>query len=492
MRRLIVLENPSDWPLDVPDTAVVPAKLYLTDPKYSQMKSARVFNLCTSYRYQSLGYYVSLVAAARGHKPMPSIATIQDLKAPPTVRVIAEDLDELIQKTFSKIKSGSFTLSSYFGRNVAKRYDPLCHRLFTQFPAPLLRASFDHNGKGWVLDAVRPIAISEIPGEHREFVLRQTQQYFSRPHRVGKVDETRETLYDLAILHNPKEANKPSNERAIKKFIKAAEDVGFAVELLEKDELYERLAEFDAIFLRETTSVNHHTYRLARRAVAEGLIVVDDPESILRCSNKVFLAEALERHRLATPRTAIISRDTAASVEMTIGFPCVLKQPDSSFSQGVIKVPNEATFAAETDRLFRVSELLIVQEFVPTEFDWRVGVLDGEALYVCKYWMAQKHWQIVSRKRSGEADFGRVETLPVEKAPSAVVRLGVRAARMIGRGLFGVDIKEIRGKPVVIEVNDNPSIDAGCEDGVLKDDLYRRIMKSFADRIEAARKGDRR
>ncbi len=49
-----------------------------------------------------------------------------------------------------------------------------------------------------------------------------------------------------------------------------------------------RLAEFDALFIRATTAVNHYTYRMAQKATALGLVVVDDTESILRCTNKVF------------------------------------------------------------------------------------------------------------------------------------------------------------------------------------------------------------
>ena len=58
-------------------------------------------------------------------------------------------------------------------------------------------------------------------------------------------------------------------------------------------------AEFDALFIRETTSVNHHTYRFASRAAAEGLVVIDDPTSIVRCSNKVYQAELFQRHGMS-------------------------------------------------------------------------------------------------------------------------------------------------------------------------------------------------
>jgi broad-specificity NMP kinase len=51
-----------------------------------------------------------------------------------------------------------------------------------------------------------------------------------------------------------------------------------------------------------------------------------------------------------------------------------------------------------------------------------------------------------------------------------------RAAGLIGNGLYGVDLKQIGNRVVVIEVNDNPSIESGVEDGVMKEALYREIV----------------
>ena len=41
----------------------------------------------------------------------------------------------------------------------------------------------------------------------------------------------------------------------------------------------------------------------------------------------------------------------------------------------------------------------------------------------------------------------------------------------------------------MIEVNDNPNIDAGVEDAILRDELYNRIMEVFLDRIERSKAG---
>jgi glutathione synthase/RimK-type ligase-like ATP-grasp enzyme len=484
MAILIVVDEPVDWPLEIPGVELVAARTYVADPRYLERRGDKIFNLCRSYRYQSVGYYVSLLAAARGHKPLPSVATVQDLKSQTLVRTVSEELDRLIQKSLAPLQGKEFVLSIYFGRNLAKRYDRLSLHLFKLFQAPFLRASFAwmEKSRKWQLQNISPIAASEIPADHHLFVIEVAKEYLvgkrrSVPRRVA-------TRYDLAILVDPEEREPPSDQRALGRFLKAAEGVGLNAEMIEKDD-FGRLAEFDALFIRETTSVNHHTYRFARRAAAEGLVVVDDPESILKCTNKVFLAELLSRHRIPVPRTLIVHRENRHRIAETLGLPCILKQPDSSFSRGVVKVEDPGALREAVDRLLAKSELIIAQEFLPTPFDWRVGILDRRPLFVCKYFMAKKHWQII---RQGEGDqetaYGKAETLPVEHAPTAVVRTALKAANLIGDGLYGVDIKQVGRTCYVIEVNDNPNIDAGIEDAVLKEELYLRVMRVLLGRIE--------
>lgn len=62
--------------------------------------------------------------------------------------------------------------------------------------------------------------------------------------------------------------------------------------------------------------------------------------------------------------------------------------------------------------------MIIAQEFLPTPFDWRVGIFDRQPLYVCKYHMAHKHWQITNWDSNGNGQDGRVETFLVEERAS--------------------------------------------------------------------------
>jgi len=484
MRSLIVVENAKRWPFELEGVEVVPARSYLVEPRFAEMKRAAVYNMCRRIGYQSVGYYVSLLAAARGHRPMPSVATLQALGLAPLLRAASEELDEEIQRCFASLRGNEFTLSIYFGRNLAKRYDRLSRALFNQFPAPILVGRFLREPDGWRMANLRLGAASEVPESHRPFVIESAEQYFERRHIAPRKQVMR---YDLAILWTEEDTAAPSNEKAIRKFIRAAARHGIHAETIGPED-YGRIGEYDALFIRQTTFVNHHTYRFATRAAAEGLVVMDDPEAIVRCTNKVYQAEVFSRHAIPAPRTHVMHEGNAAELVERVGLPCVLKKPDGAFSLGVVKVSTPEDADARLKELLKESELVVAQEFAPSDFDWRVGVLDRKPLFLCRYHMARGHWQIVSREGATDR-YGRVEAVPMDAAPPGLIQTAVRAASLFGDGLFGVDAKVVDGRIMVVEVNDNPNLDAGYEDALLKDEIYDAIAAWFRARLDRRGEG---
>jgi glutathione synthase/RimK-type ligase-like ATP-grasp enzyme len=482
MSGLVVVDQLADWPVEMPGVDVVTAWKYLTDDEFTRIRGARVYNLCRTFSYQTTGYYVSLLAGARGHRILPDITTVQDLKLAESPSVLNDEIEELMQKSLARLGSHEYVLNVYFGDSPYVRHEKLARALFNLFPAPLLQAKFVWRGDEWRVDTLGPIALGEVPASHHEFLYQTARDYFTRRRSPPKRRDS--TRYDLAILVNEDEKEPPSNARALKAFEKAAEDLGFSVDFLDKGD-YGHVAEYDALFIRETTAVNHHTYRFARRAAREGLVVVDHPESILRAANKVFLAQLMDRHRIPQPKTLLVHRANLDEVVRTLGFPMVLKQPDSQFSKGVIKVDTAAAFKRETREFLERSDLIVAQAFEPTDYDWRVGVLDGQPLYACRYFMAKSHWQVVKRDEKGAKSEGDHETVAVEQVPKAVLNVALQAARAVGDGLYGVDLKQFGNVVKVIEVNDNPNIDFGVEDLVLKDAIYRRIMQFFVKKLDA-------
>ncbi|HEU0052326.1 MAG TPA: glutamate-cysteine ligase family protein, partial [Longimicrobium sp.] len=244
-----------------------------------------------------------------------------------------------------------------------------------------------------------------------------------------------------------------------------------------------KLPEYDALFIRALTGVREPAFQFALRAEALDMPVVDDSQSIIRCGNKVYLDELLRREGIPTPRTRIVTAHTPWEQVAELGSPFVVKLPDGSFSAAVHKIASKDEYAERSAEMFRRSPLIIAQEFLPTDFDWRVTVLGGRVLFAARYFMARGHWQIRSETRGTER-YGRVEAVPRDRAPRDVVEVALRAARLIGDGMYGVDLKEGPRGPVVIEVNDNPNLDIGYEDTADGNAIYEDIVHFFVRKIE--------
>jgi len=162
----------------------------------------------------------------------------------------------------------------------------------------------------------------------------------------------------------------------------------------------------------------------------------------------------------------------------------VLKLPDSGFGLDVVKIESEESLRKEAERFFSKSEMIIAQEWLPSDFDWRVGVYDGRPLFVAKYFMAPGHWKVIKVDESEQhIAEGKTEAMTIGEAPEQVINTAVRAANLIGRSLYGADLKQVGDRVYLIEVNINPNIDAGNEDQVLGEALYREVLGVFARRI---------
>ena len=481
-KHIVVVESLKDWQPEFPEVPVVTVKDYLSLPEYRDTPDVRVINLCRSYRYLSTGYFCSLLAEPRRHKVIPSVKTLTNLSSKTIYRLNVDDLDEVIQKALKK-RQGTpdqeFGLEIFFGRCEEADLQDLARQIYDLFRCPLLRVEFSYEGK-WTIDRVRPMHLNGwAHGERRAFFIEALKGYISKPWRTPRERST--ARFDLAILRNPREKMPPSNAGALQRFIKAGKKLGVDVELIEKKD-YLRLAEYDGLFIRETTNIDHYTYRFAKKAQVEGMAVIDDPDSILKCTNKVYLAELLAANGIPAPRTRILHRDHKVK---DMEFPVVLKIPDGSFSRGVVKANNPAELKTCLTALFKESDLLLAQEFLYTEFDWRIGILNGEPLFACQYFMSRKHWQVVNHSADGRTVEGGYKTWPIYSVPTGVVDIAVKLAKLIGDGLYGVDLKQNENGVYVIEINDNPNIDAGIEDDILGDRLYEAIMAEFVRRMDA-------
>ena len=441
---------------------------YLQDYPKRNERRTRVINLCDTASYLSKGYYCSLLAEARQHRALPSVKIINTLRA-----------GVLLEQTFSDLESDQEHYI-FFGESSVAALRKVGQQLFQKYSAPILKLKKNQKGK-WVLSRA---SFTELDSEEEQRFLASLDRFTKNVWR--KPSSHKRFRWDMAILVNAEEASPPSNKEALSRFVKAASKHGIHAELVEYAQA-KNIAQYDALFIRETTAIDHHTYQLARAAEDQGVVVIDDPDSILRCCNKIYLQDAFSYQGVPSLKATVVSSHESKELErleQSFSYPMVLKMPEGSFSRGVFKVADRSALKEQLKEMFKESALVLVQEYLYTDFDWRIGVLNGRALYACRYLMARNHWQIYNHgaKRFKSGDF---ECMPTFEVPKVVLEAALKAARIIGNGLYGVDVKQKDNKAYVIEVNDNPSIEYKIEDRYLGDELYMQIMNEFQIRLEA-------
>lgn len=490
IKYIIVTDKPKFFKASDDRLIVTPREYIGGLPAMSGYKKPpKIINLANKYDYLSKGYYISLLAEARHSHCIPDVSNIIRLEWKRNYEFALPELNQLLQKHYTEgfAEPLERTYTSFFGRHDNPKLEPVARRLFDLFRFPILSFKIKYvQGGKWVVEKIDTPAFSSLVEEQaREF--HDALAKFTGSAWRSSSQNKKQERYWLAILHDPNEKSPPSNKAALKKFQEVGKKMNLWVELITKND-FAMLLEYDALFIRETTAINNHTFRFASKAEQEGVVCIDDPSSIIRCCNKVFLKELLDQHKIPTPKTLIADRQAIEQMlqDPELVFPLVLKVPDGSFSRGIYKPKDREELKEKATLLFRNTDIILVQEFVPSEYDWRIGVLDNRPLFASKYYMAQGHWQIYNHSAKKKSDkSGEDESVPLDQVPPKVLKTALAAAKQVGDGFYGVDLKQMEdGRVLVIEVNDNPNIDAGVEDKILGNMLYQTILEYIIKKIE--------
>jgi glutathione synthase/RimK-type ligase-like ATP-grasp enzyme len=483
-RTIVIVDRPADFPGPLQSGEVMTAREYLFDAGRASGNATRVINLCADQTYLGTGYYCSLLAEARRHSVIPSVEVMLELHWKRLLRIGLPQAGDLVQHSLKELSANAgdtLQFYVYFGTVDDPKLTQVGRRVFDLFRCPILSVELARRQDRWQMSGIHACTMSDLGPAQRDRLIQSLEQFTRRIWRRPRT--TTPARYTIAMLHDPNEKLPPSDNEALKRFVRAGAKLGIEVEPITRTD-YARLLEFDALLIRETTAIDHHTYRFAKKAEAEGMPVIDDSQSIMRCTNKIYLAELLKTNGIPAPKTLILDRNEIDRVAPELGFPVVLKVPDGSFSRGVFRVDDAAELNQTALRILKDSDLVVAQEYMATEFDWRIGVLAGKPLFACQYLMARGHWQIVQHTLDGAAIEGGWRTFAVSDVPPAVVDLATRAANLIGKGFYGVDLKATERGVFVVEINDNPSVEAGVEDFVIKDELYQAVLLELINRIE--------
>jgi glutathione synthase/RimK-type ligase-like ATP-grasp enzyme len=287
-------------------------------------------------------------------------------------------------------------------------------------------------------------------------------------------------MSQLGIFVDRKTLSNSEQLNALIRCRDVAEGMGHDVDFIFPVDI-NKIPKMDALFIRARTDPLNVTYVASRMASFHGIPVLDDPRSIQICSDKVNMYSHLMQRNISMPKTVFLSKNDLTVEQVThlfdkLGSPLIVKEPSTSFSLRVEKVNDIAEFFRVARRFIKLSDWIVIQQYIESKYDWRVGVLDGELLYTCKYTIPSDTFKIQASV-NGHLVYCGVESVSPDKVPPHVITLGIDAANAIGRGLYGVDIKNNNGDACVIEVNDNPSIESG------EDDCYPRVFEQIVSHL---------
>lgn len=278
----------------------------------------------------------------------------------------------------------------------------------------------------------------------------------------------------------------PSGLGSLKSLSRAFENVG--IQTIIRNIGGTRPVKADGAFIRALTQVGGEAHRIAEEFELAGLPVLDRPSSIVRGCDKAYQALLFGRAGVPTPKTALVMAVAhAKKAQQQIGsWPVVVKDPKGSFCSGVTVAHTLGELEAAVEQYCRNAGAAVLQGFVASEFDWRIGVLDHEILFAAKYWMAEGSWKIRDERLDG-VRWGNCTPVPVGEVPGPVLQAALAASRATGPGLWGIDVKLVEDHAVVIEINDNPNIDDDVEAAIEADRVWPRLAEWFALRIKCSR-----
>jgi len=188
--------------------------------------------------------------------------------------------------------------------------------------------------------------------------------------------------------------------------------------------------------------------QLERRSI----FCINNRETIETCFDKYRTMLKIADAGVPTPKTVLIQGENGIDDAVkTLGgkFPYIVKTLHGSKGIGVIFVESMPALTSMLQLIWKVNEdtEMILQEYIPVDFDIRVHVLGDEVIG------AMKRYVVKDDFRSNYSQGGKVENY---KPSDEEKEICIRASKAVGASWSGVDYLIRNNEPFVIEVNASP------------------------------------
>jgi len=220
----------------------------------------------------------------------------------------------------------------------------------------------------------------------------------------------------------------------------------------------EPLDGYDVVIPRIGASITFYGCSVVRQFEMMGVWSLNESVAISRSRDKLRSIQLLARRGIGLPVTAF-AHDTKSvddMIEMVGGAPVVVKLLEGTQGVGVILAETQDS-ARSVIQAFRGARVnILVQEFIKEagNADIRCFIVGGKVVASMKRQGAEGDFRS-NLHRGGSAT--KIRITPEERSTA------VRAAKIMGLNVCGVDMLRANHGPVVMEVNSSPGLE-GIED----------------------------
>ena len=225
----------------------------------------------------------------------------------------------------------------------------------------------------------------------------------------------------------------------------------------------EQLDGFDAVIPRIGASVTFYGTSVLRQFEMAGVYPLNESVAITRSRDKLRSLQLLSRRGIGLPVTGFANKpdDIKDLIKMVGGAPLVIKLLQGTQGIGVVLAETQKAAESVIEGFMGVKADILVQEYIKEAggADIRCFVVGGKVVAAMKRQAPSGEFRS-NLHRGGSASLIRIT--PEERSTA------VRAAKIMGLNVAGVDLLRSNHGPVVMEVNSSPGLQ-GIEESTGKD-----------------------
>ena len=209
----------------------------------------------------------------------------------------------------------------------------------------------------------------------------------------------------------------------------------------------------DVIIPRIGTTLTNYGISVVRQFEILGSRVINDADSISRSRDKMRALQILASKGIHIPKTVMARNPNqlVRALQLTDGPPIILKLIEGTQGIGVILSETKQSFESTLDTLWNLGQDILIQQFVSESRgkDIRAFVVGDRVVAAMKREAAAEEFR---------ANIHRGGTGTAVKLTSVQEEIALKAAKVLGLEIAGVDFFDIPGEPIVIELNSSPSL----------------------------------